>query len=252
MERKITPEYVFELIKNNYVIYDDFNKHDEDTVYDALNRIRELDDIDWKIDSGISKLVIIFNNQDFVIKIPFCGAYEMTCDCNNSNCEECDGDCDCCGKAIEEWYSFYGACPHFDDKQLKEDWDYCDLETAIYQKAKDMEIEFCLAETRFLGRINGHPVYTQVKADVYSSNWSTYSCRHSDEQKKAMRDYCHTHKKFCFNSNWLIDLRNAYGDKVFLTFMDFIEKTGVSDLHDGNVGYIGDCPVLIDYSDYNE
>lgn len=251
MERKITPEYVFNLLNKNYTFYEDFSKEDEHDLINSLNGIKELDDIEWRIDTGISKLVIIFVNQDFVIKIPFSGRYDFSCNYENDYCEECDGDCEFCEYGLQQYHLFDGAYS-IDEKDPEIEWDYCRMEVEFYQKAREMDIDFCLAETRLLGKINGYPIYTQTKADVYASNWSTYSCRHSEEQRKAMKDYCHTHKGNCFNSNWLIDLRNAYGDKVFLTFMDFIEKTKIEDLHNGNVGYIGDCPVLIDYSDYKD
>ena len=54
----------------------------------------------------------------------------------------------------------------------------------------------------------------------------------------------------CFNSCWLSDFLDYFGEDIFQKFMKFIDKQNIGDLHSDNIGYIGNRPVLIDYSGY--
>ena len=56
---------------------------------------------------------------------------------------------------------------------------------------------------------------------------------------------------YIFNMEWLSDAFHFYGEKIFHKLLEFIRTVGINDLHDGNIGYIGNRPVLVDYSSFD-
>lgn len=166
-------------------------------------------------DSGASKGVLIFENLGFVIKIPF-----------TSSAEE----------------SFYGA-------DCDQEWNYCQAEENRYLDAIDEGVSDCFAETRYIGEIDGYPIYAQKYAYIYSQNEEgSYSTR---EQSEKVEELCNKNGYKCFNSYWLSDLFNYFGEQVFYKFLAFLNDYNIYDLHTGNYGYIGAKPVLVDYSSWN-
>ena len=55
-----------------------------------------------------------------------------------------------------------------------------------------------------------------------------------------------------FNICWLKDFLEFFGEEILKQLNKFIDAYGINDLHTSNVGYIGNRPVLIDYSGYFE
>lgn len=169
-------------------------------------------------ETGATKGVLIFPNLDFVIKIPF--TYT--------------GDRD----------EFCGA----DDSG--EGWNYCEVEEIKYQRAENFGINGCFAKTILVGRVNGYPIYAQEKAKIFTQEGSP-SPKKSEEEYEKIEDICEGIGE-CFNRIWLNDAFDYFGEKIFYSFLDFLESFNISDLHDGNIGYIGMRPVLIDYSSFND
>lgn len=56
--------------------------------------------------------------------------------------------------------------------------------------------------------------------------------------------------------SWLRDIIRIYGDEAFERLMAFIDKFGLSDLHEHNTGYItttaGDMPIFLDWLSHEE
>lgn len=223
----ITPQELFDIIKN----------HIDDTIFDeeALNyescykflkpAIDYLKSININIyfGEGVSKAAMVCKDADFVFKIPF----------------------------EEE-----------DNKEVELD-DLCSLEVYYYEDAIIEGVEDFFAETKFFDYIkcnNGKrvPVYYQKKVEVLEDILESTDQTKIKELKDITPD---ERKKLTGKSNdyygtarlsiiWIKSFIDYYGEMEFEHFGNFIDEHNINDLHNGNVGYIGDRPVVFDFSGY--
>ena len=181
---------------------------------------------------GATKFVLIPFNEDYVIKIPYTGAFY-----------DCYNDKNSCSVEVE-YRKFYGS------NNEKRPWDYCATEVERYNIAKELNLNMCFAETRFLTFVNNYPIYIQEKCTVFSSCIKNH--KHSkDEISRTFK--ISGYPDFIIDENWLTDFRLYHGNQIFIDFIDTI--TGLEwadDLRQDNLGYIGSRPVLIDYSGFAE
>ena len=168
-------------------------------------------------DYGATKGVIVFKELGFVIKIPF-------------------------GASSED--AFYGA-------DCDNGWDYCRAEVNKYEFAYQNDLDQCFAETRPIADIDGYPIYIQEFAIMFDKD-NGASSNHTKDDMEKIADLCEDNNYECFNTSWLSDVFNFFGEKVFYQLMNFISDVDINDLHNGNIGYIGMRPVLVDYSSYND
>ena len=169
-------------------------------------------------DNGATRGVLIFKDYNFVIKFPFT--------------EDLDGD------------PVYGAC----GLEEGDDWDYCYAETLLYEEANN-DIKQCFAPVECIGySADDIPIYIQEKAKLLGSVGASHS---SDEQMTKVKNLCKEEQHYCFNSDWLGSLLEAVGKDIFNNFMNYIKDKNINDLHSGNIGFIGDKPVLVDYAGYH-
>lgn len=207
---------------------------------DIFNRLPQ--DFSYYWAEGATKLVIIPLNYNWVIKIPYNGTAERRI-INGTVRDYAD-------------YFDYGSIDtrHF--------WDYCYTESCLYQKARTKKIAEIFAKEIYIGDINGYPIYAQQKAEEYDAEICSHSeleitKEESEYLKSILRnndtDDASTGSSFTNSTYaWLVDVLIYYG-RIFLDkVLFFIEKNGISDLHSGNVGYINNRPVIIDYSSFHE
>ena len=178
--------------------------------------------------TGATKGVLIFEQLGFVIKIPFC-----------RNSEDC------------EYNSAYGEyeCCYFTGADTDNGWDYCEAEANKYERAEEEGLAQCFAKTKKIGDIDGYPIYMQELADIYKS--IDYQSSHTEEDSRQVSSICNSNNFYMFNIEWLSDAFHYYGEKIFHKLLEFIRTVGINDLHDGNIGYIGNRPVLVDYSSFD-
>lgn len=178
--------------------------------------------------TGATKGVLIFEQLGFVIKIPFC-----------RNSEDC------------EYNSTYGEyeCCYFTGADTDNGWDYCEAEANKYERAEEEGLAQCFAKTKKIGDIDGYPIYMQELADIYKS--IDYQSSHTEEDSRQVSSICNSNNFYMFNIEWLSDAFHYYGEKMFHKLLEFIRIVGINDLHDGNIGYIGNRPVLVDYSSFD-
>jgi len=178
--------------------------------------------------TGATKGVLIFEQLGFVIKIPFC-----------RNSEDC------------EYNSTYGEyeCCYFTGADTDNGWDYCEAEANKYERAEEEGLAQCFAKTKKIGDIDGYPIYIQELADIYKS--IDYQSSHTEEDSRQVSSICNSNNFYMFNIEWLSDAFHYYGEKMFHKLLEFIRTVGINDLHDGNIGYIGNRPVLVDYSSFD-
>lgn len=178
--------------------------------------------------TGATKGVLIFEQLGFVIKIPFC-----------RNSEDC------------YYNSAYGEyeCCYFTGANTDNGWDYCEAEANKYERAEEEGLAQCFAKTKKIGDIDGYPIYMQELADIYKS--IDYQSSHTEEDSRQVSSICNSNNFYMFNIEWLSDAFHYYGEKIFHKLLEFIRTVGINDLHDGNIGYIGNRPVLVDYSSFD-
>lgn len=169
-------------------------------------------------ETGATKGVLIFEDLNFVIKIPF--------------------------RYGSDYRMLRGAeCPN--------GWDYCEVETIKYENAEDYNVSNCFAKTELIGTIDDYPIYKQEFATIYSNSDSSTSS-HTREDEEKVEKYCDDNCYDCFNTYWLSDAFMYFGEKKFCQLMQFIQDFNIADLHSHNLGYIGMRPVLVDYSSFND
>lgn len=170
-----------------------------------------------KILHGCDKVVLIPDNYDFVIKIPFTGVYDS--------------------EELAECHS-YDSC---NDENTRR--------TMMYQSARELFLE-----NYFVGFYNGViPIYIQEKVKVFNDwrqeNASTTEVdydlvnrvfgRSMDDCMEILED------KFCY------DIIQWYGEDVAKVM--FGECAYFDDLHDENYGYLSDGrPVIFDYAEWED
>ena len=181
----------------------------------------------YEIMTGATKCVIVFKDEDFVIKIPFSGYDDW-------EGQEYDSETGYFDEDYDPFFEFeYG--------------DYCQLEEEIFDKALDEGLDFALARTQFIGMAGDFPVYVQEKA---TSFWNGKS-KHSREEITLIKNqYKYDIERL--DPEWILDFISCYGKRTFEAFLQFTIDAHINDLHNGNVGYIYGQPVLLDYSGYWE
>ena len=131
----------------------------------------------WDYASGATKLVLIFKELDYVIKIPFQGYYEYreshwtTPSANYYNAQDlAEGYYSCNSADIrarggvyhdesDEFYEFCGC------HNSKNGWDYCLAEAEIYSQGVADNFGSMFAATILLGEVQGYPIYRQEKCE---------------------------------------------------------------------------------------
>lgn len=188
-------------------------------------------DFEYDYFSGASKACIIPKDKTYVFKIPYKYSYDE-----------------------EESFPLL-----FANQNKNHNWDYCYTEMLIYHKAKQKKIENFFCKTKFLGMVDGHPIYIQDRAiPMEQHEYYGSKERRKNEFEKAsnkMRAYSKQNSFYfsIFEPLWMSDAVEYYGEEKFLKFMQFISENGICyDLAPRNIGYINDQPVLFDYSDYSD
>ena len=208
-------------------------------VFDWLetNIIPYLDE-EYDIAHGVSKIVLIPAEGDYVIKIPFNGTYDCIYD-ENGDVED------------EEWREYYNA---------PEDcgWDYCAVEVEVYNKAKQHNVDCFFARTEFLcSTKNYHPIYIQEKVKT------RYSFAHDviKPSEKSLNDYKEKYSKnygsrgVLGDANWFSLCLDRYGAELIKNFVEFLDEVPFinRDMHGENYGFrLNKAPCIIDFSDWCE
>ena len=205
--------------------YGTFDENDEADFYPAVVQpFSEKYKKHFDYATGATKGVLIFEQLGFVIKIPFC---------RNS----------------EDYDDYYECCNYFTGADTDNGWDYCEAEADKYQRAEEEGISMCFAKTEKIGEIDGYPIYMQELASIYKN--VDYQSSHTEEDSRQVNSICDSNNFYIFNIEWLSDAFHFYGEKIFHKLLEFIRTVGINDLHDGNIGYIENRPVLVDYSSFD-
>jgi hypothetical protein len=128
-------------------------------------------------------------------------------------------------------------------------FDYAAKEYENYCKAVECGFEEYFPETVFLGEFGDRAFYVQELADC-----DEYAVT-SDWYERLRDDYEEDGEEYDAECLW--DEINDMDDdqKAFLSFhnnalCNFLWKNRITDLHEGNFGYIRGCLVIVDFSGY--
>ena len=249
--------------------YCNFENLTENNFYDAVAcplKENATDLPEWTWDTGISKGVLIFKGCDKVVKIPFSG-YDDEDGYDPEHYVGPEGSYHCIDSArwerthtpsnwqfVEESGGGYCEFNGAETPDSEYDWNYCEAEAYVYHRAKAKNVDKCFAATEFLGWAKDHPIYTQERCVIFSSDES--SSYHEKHESRTQEDYnklSELRRKIDFydtDADWLLDFLIYWGEEILTKFAEFAFDCNINDLHNGNIGYRNGVPVLVDYSSY--
>lgn len=210
-------EYVSELNNLKH-----FTEEDVDTFVTAIELQTKA--LDFDFETGATKCVIIPNESNYVIKIPFDGQMGWNEDGEEEFC----------------LYNNAGSGG----------WNYIDLEIEYYDETiwgSGFE-DFFLVPKLVNTNITNWPVYVQERAESYLEVEKSY-CSHDSIETVQTKSKMNLRTNL--PTDWLATcLENLDGDieklDEFITFLgDFF-----TDLHNGNIGYLNGHAVIFDYAGY--
>lgn len=137
------------------------------------------------------------------------------------------------------------------------DTDYCELEARNYTLAKKYGIERCLLPIEYVGTTDTEvAVYYQPMFDK-AQGQLPYNDICRLERKLGTLHNAPVIRKIrrgCYDAPerlWIERATQIYGKRFMKSFEDWTREAQVNDLHNGNVGYIGKQPIIIDYAGYH-
>jgi len=167
--------------------------------------------------NGLTKAVLVFDELDWVVKIPFHVDYSRS-----------DG----------------GSIT-----------DYCERERFVYEQAKERGVAELFAESYFLMDFCGRPIYIMKKVEdnkkkVFTDLQDKVFIGLQDEA--ISEGYDEEDFEYIEPEEQVEELfYYYYEDNLLREYFAFCEDYGINDVHTGNIGYDeNDKPVLIDYSGY--
>lgn len=178
---------------------------------------------DW--DNGATKLVIMPENRDYVIKVPFNGAYD------NGN-----------------FFSFEGAESEYCDN-------YCEAENRLYQQALTEGFEEMFLPNEYIWTVDSIPIYVQQKVEVLDKEDSEQEKYSSKKSKEKIMEARKEGERFLnLPTSWVASCLDILGSmEEVRRFLKFLRETEISfDLHCSNVGYYNGHAIILDYGGYFE
>ncbi len=137
------------------------------------------------------------------------------------------------------------------------DEDYCELELANYNHAKEYRVEKCLLPIEYIGTTeSGIPIYIQPMYTTSQDQLDYNLVKKWERKCESLRrsPVVRKVKDGCLYSPpnlWVTRAIQIYGKAFMKSFQEWSRKHGVNDLHSGNVGYLGKQPIIIDYAGYH-
>ena len=207
-----------------------FDELCEDTAEGSVFEYVDFNIFDNDFATGASKMVLYpLEAKDYVVKIPFEGYI----------CEDWNYDTD------EPNYYF----AQFEEAPFGDSWDYCYSEMEFYDLAEESKVSEYFLKVERIGRVgSNHPIYIQRKAEIVSNISKEY--RVSNEERTKSMEICKENHVDWFNLDWTSHFIRTYGVQELIKLDVFIKGHGMSDFHDGNLGYCDGKPVIVDYGGY--
>ncbi len=133
---------------------------------------------------------------------------------------------------------------------------YCQTELRNYERAKFYRVEQVLLPIeRHTILDNGIEIYFQTP---YTSCYKNCPKDVAKELEKARDAMNHTlFNRMCASMNydiadrWVARVVQLYGKKFLKSFQEWRKECEVNDLHRGNIGFLGNRPIILDYAGYH-
>jgi len=200
-----------------------------DIIYDQLDdSIRNSCCIEY----GISKVVIVPENENFVIKIPFGGMWYYE-EIYNKDTDEYE-------------YIDDPGFETFENADAPDESDYCWDEVLRIEEAEENGFGVLFPETDFLGEVNGTRFYIQEK--VQTSREFTPQVSEDSRTRAKDMDYGYNYG----NVIWRAAIIEQYGEDFWVRFCDWARRGKMlDDMHSGNYGYLNGHPIILDASGFD-
>ena len=200
-----------------------FGTGDYDEETDSISFVFEQLDSTVNTLWGVTQFVIISEEWDKVVKIPFDCFYDYNED----------------GDYVANYF----------------DTNYAERSFYIYDQAKRFDISPIFAKMEYLGRsVSNTPIYLQEKiqstfCDDTSRTSRTYSQKSYDKASEICKERASLWKYFPLN--WLAAAIDYYGFELVENFINFCDENNIRDWHSANYGWREDgSPVVIDWGGY--
>lgn len=211
---------------------DEFEDRDE-----LASQICNMGINNFTINNGISKAVIIPDDSNFVVKIPFNGIkyYEW-----NNETGEYDE---------EEYFEFFSRA------EAPICTDYCWDEQIKIEKAYDAGFGDLFPETAFVKEHDYTRCYIQEKVRTFNQAKQCGGMPAVSENSRTKAKDMANYYSSC-NVEWRAAVIEFYGEEYWKSFVDWdsINCIGIlTDMHNNNYGYnIAGRPVILDASGFRE
>lgn len=210
----ITKEAAIAIIKSLNIDY-------TDDTYDIDKRIQNsvfFNEI--SVCSGASKVCLLFDNADFVVKYVPGYRYQKEPEKN---------------EALRE--------------------------IEIYEKAKEANLDMFFPYTENMGKINDTYFILQEKIDFSAAKVPQFKkIKYRNITKTAKEEMIdkinkgfqvkNSRCRRYLNDLWISMILVLYGKTVCKKLCNFIQENRINDLHDSNIGYKNDKPIILDFSGY--
>lgn len=146
--------------------------------------------------------------------------------------------------------------------ETRGDYDEAMEEVEIYKKAVNAGLAVFFPETELFATINGVHFVKQEKVDFcvedtpypkekkYAYQSRTASDRIVQKMQTSIHKACGHRYSRSLNTIWAKMALVIYGKKLVKSLCQFIIENGINDLHESNIGYKDNLPVILDFSGY--
>lgn len=212
----------------NIIIPAEFGVDSYGDITDSMEYVHDQLPQDIYTAFGATQFVIIDNEQDKVAKIGFTGEFWYD--------EDLDPDLE--NPIFDPFYT-----------------NYADYAYDLFTEAEEEGIDILFAKVELFGKTaNGKNIYLQEKVISYDNcdgSNSKSSKRSKDSYEKMVKEdpRCGIRR---FPEDWAIAVIEWYGEELIKNFLKFINKYGLDDWHDGNIGWRKDgSPCILDWAGFD-
>lgn len=239
---KYSLDYIVECI-NKFCILEDLS---EDTwwgnIMEPLKENNCFPDISYVGDAGVTKCAIIFPDLGYVVKIPFQYSYYGGSGRYTERTNENGEKYETWVPEEDDYVMFSGA------RNSENDWDYCKVEVELYQSAITAGMEKYFAKMERICN-KEYPIYYQPLCKMFESYERNTTNEKEDE---VHREYSTLKNDLdcALSPFWVKDFIETYGLDEYNALIKFCEDYSIQDFHCGNIGYINEKPVIVDYGSF--
>lgn len=126
-------------------------------------------------------------------------------------------------------------------------YEYCYIEKEIYEKAKKHGVSSFFAACAYFDTINEIDIFIQQKV-VPAIDHGMGSIIETELYDRIISASSSYDALEYIPFEWIEDFINYYSEEEFYKLCEFLDDYGVNDLHEGNIGYLNNAPIIFDYA----